>query len=342
MLLTKEVTMFWNGNNKKHFVSKGYIFTKMKDKFIVDVNDLSHGSKVKVTVECDYCGKIKTLEWRAYLRQHDEQFGDCCHSCCDIKRSQTFLNKYGVKNISQLDNIKEKKVQSYLSHYGTIHPLKSKVCMDKLRQTNMDKYGYEYAGQVPQFQDKQKQTCIEKYGVDSTLKSPIIRQRIRKTCEEKYNAPTPFESDIIQNNIKRTCIEKYGAESPLLSSEIQEKCRQTLYENGHCPTSSQQIQVYNILLSLYNNCELNYPVSRCSLDCLVNINDCKIDVEYDGQYWHKDAQKDRRRDEFIKSQGYKILRIKGNRQVPTEKQLQEAIDYLVKGNHSYTEIILDI
>ena len=78
---------------------------------------------------------------------------------------------------------------------------------------------------------------------------------------------------------------------------------------------------------------------------MVNINDCKIDIEYDGQYWHtldNQIYKDRIRDNYLIEQGYKILRVKGNRKIPTKEQLQEGIDYLVKDNHTYAEIILDI
>lgn len=93
---------------------------------------------------------------------------------------------------------------------------------------------------------------------------------------------------------------------------------------------------------VYDNCELNYPCGSCSLDCAIIVKDVKIDIEYDGNYWHKDECRDRKRDEFVKSQGYKILRIKGKNEVPTKEQLINAIDCLVKGNHSYTEIILNI
>lgn len=60
------------------------------------------------------------------------------------------------------------------------------------------------------------------------------------------------------------------------------------------------------------------------------------------KYWHQDYQKDRRRDEFVKSQGYKVLRIRANKSLPTNEQIINAIDYLVKDNHSYTSIELDI
>lgn len=65
-LITKEVEMTWSGSNKKHYIEKGYIFTKNKDKFIVKVSDLSHCSQAEVQVECDLCGKIKTMIYETY------------------------------------------------------------------------------------------------------------------------------------------------------------------------------------------------------------------------------------------------------------------------------------
>lgn len=66
-----------------------------------------------------------------------------------------------------------------------------------------------------------------------------------------------------------------------------------------------------------------------------------IDVEYDGRYWHQDSAHDRKRDEFVKSNGYKVLRIKSNKLIPNENDLIKTIEKLSLSNHSYNEIILD-
>jgi len=66
----------------------------------------------------------------------------------------------------------------------------------------------------------------------------------------------------------------------------------------------------NNMLNNKYEIKLNYPLSNVSLDIALFIDDIKIDIEYDGWYWHKDQQKDRRRDEFLKSQGWKILELK--------------------------------
>ena len=63
-----------------------------------------------------------------------------------------------------------------------------------------------------------------------------------------------------------------------------------------------------------------------------------MDIEYDGEYWHQDAQQDRRRDEFVKSQGYKILRIRGRYDIPNREQLIQHIEKLVNSQHTFDVI----
>ena len=51
--------------------------------------------------------------------------------------------------------------------------------------------------------------------------------------------------------------------------------------------------------------------------------------------------KDRRRDEYLKLNGFKVLRIKSRRLVPDKDDLFSNIDYLIEGSSSYSEIVLE-
>ena len=114
----------------------------------------------------------------------------------------------------------------------------------------------------------------------------------------------------VSDKIAKTNMEKYGGISPMCSNEVQQKAHETMYKNGTCATSQKQIELNNMIKDVYGNSELNYPCDKVSLDCMTIVDDIKIDVEYDGWYYHKDTQvRDTRRDNFVKSQGYKILRI---------------------------------
>ena len=95
--------------------------------------------------------------------------------------------------------------------------------------------------------------------------------------------------------------------------------------------------LWEIPVELYgkDNCHPGYPVDKVNLDCLVNLNGEKIDVEYDGLYWHRNTQDyDRKRNHWLISLGYKVLRIKTNKNddLPTINQLKNEVDYLMDGH----------
>lgn len=116
----------------------------------------------------------------------------------------------------------------------------------------------------------------------------------------------------------------------------------TLSKNGTCKTSSQQIELHKMIQEQYPDAILNYPCSRCIFDIAILLdNDIKIDIEYDGWYWHQDQNKDRRKNYYHISQGWKVLRIKSGSKLPTTEKLFEALDYLINTEHHYKEIKLD-
>lgn len=100
-LISKEVIIKWNGNNK-HYLDKGYIFTKFNDNFIVKVDDLSLGSDVKIDVQCDNCNTIKKIRYCDYYKKKKDNKYFCikCASKlfgvekCKITRLQNGISFY--------------------------------------------------------------------------------------------------------------------------------------------------------------------------------------------------------------------------------------------------------
>lgn len=298
MLLTKTVEIKWTNKIKKHYVDKGYEFTKIGDSFKVRVEDLTNGSHATVEVQCDYCKKIVKKSYRDYLRQHNNSIikKDCCLGCVKIKSSESNMIKYGVKNVFQ----------------------------------------------VKEYQEKQKRTLMERYGVENTSQLDSYKEKFKETSRQRYGTDHPFQSEEVKQKIIETNIKRYGVEYSIQHPKIKEKAIKSLYKNGTAPTSSQQLQIYNMLKENNYNVEINYPVSNVNLDVAFFMDNFKIAIEYDGWYWHKNRQiEDRRRDEFLKKLGWKILRVKSYREVPTLEQVLSAINKLILTNRSYTEIIMD-
>lgn len=323
MLLPNQMVQTkWTKQNKDYYEKLGYTFTKFNKYFEIKAEDLSCQSHIKVKVICDNCLSERNMPWRDYLRYHSDKFGDLCINCCRAKTKDTCLSKYGKENPSQVDIFKEKRKKTHIEKFGVENAFQAEACKNKSRQTNLKKYGTEYASQNKEVKNKTQATCLKRFGVACPSKSEQVKQKSKKTC-----------------------LERYGCEYSLSCPEVREKGRQTLYENGNIPTSKPEKETCNLLKQIYGkeNCYPGYPLDRLNFDCLLVIDDVKIDVEYDGWYFHsKNQQYDNRRNRFVISKGYKVLRIKGNYQIPAKDELKEAIDCLVKGNYSYKEIILDI
>lgn len=264
----------WVNTNKAHYVALGYKFTKMYDELVVDVADLPDGSHAKVEFFCDYCGSHVVKIWKDYLRRGGK---DCCAKCQKLKNRDICNEKYGVDNVFQLKDIK-----------------------DKTRRTLISKYGVDCnVAHIPEIAEKIKQTNLRKYGVEYSTQADLVKR----------------------------------------------KMRQSHYVNGNVPSSKAEREIYLMLSDIYgtDNCHWNYAYEQINMDCMVKVGKTMIDVEYDGWYWHKNRQEqDKRRNYMLIRRGFKVLRIKSMYKLPTKEQIINAIDYLVKCNHSWIEIILDI
>ena len=151
-------------------------------------------------------------------------------------RKQTNLKKYGVTNVSQLQEVKDKKEQKSLERYGVKNVAQApeskqktkETCIDrygvestnmldtkkeKIRQTIKAKYGVDNIMQVFNVQEKQKQTCIEKYGVDNAIKNKEIKDKKEQTCLDKYGKENLFGTEYFKNKSKETCTKKYNVEN---------------------------------------------------------------------------------------------------------------------------------
>jgi len=90
MLITKEVEIIWNPKNVNWYKSKGYLFTKVGDKFIVPIPDVSIGCTEIVEVLCDYCNEtITSMKYTNYINRNKKNVDkDCCINCADKKHKE--------------------------------------------------------------------------------------------------------------------------------------------------------------------------------------------------------------------------------------------------------------
>ena len=302
MLLENElVEMRWHGVNKERYVALGYNFTKIKDVFYVKAID---------ALKCSCGAKIPV---------------NC--DCCGNIFYPTARN------------------------YEKAHKRKDKDCCVsckgiEIRETVQKRYGVDNVMCVPEIHEKNKKTCMERYGATSPLGCSEILEKAKQTLNARYNIKNGvkdlYKVPGISEKIEQTNMKRYGGKAPLCSSEIRAKVAKTMYQNGTCLTSKPQLVLNQMIIDLYGNSELNYPCDKVSLDCMTVIEGIKIDIEYGGWFWHRNKQtEDRRRDNFVKSQGYKIIRfIAYENRVPTELELCEAINKIVTMNRNFVKVEL--
>lgn len=338
------VEVSWHNLTKDWYESKGYVFTKYKDKFKVKAEDLSYGCHRKIIVICDYCGKEYSVDYCAHIRSVNNH-GDCCKKCQPQKFKSICIERYGCENVFQTEWVKEKSKQTCLDKYGHERACQASVVKDKIANTNLLLYGNKCALLNPQIKSKSEQTMLKKYGVSNLFYSKEFQDNLHDKIMEDYGCNNIAQIPYIREKIKQTNLEKYGNEWSCASSEIIKKMRKSLYNNGTVPTSKTEKIICDMIAEIYgvDNCFPSYPYDKLNLDCLLIINGQKIDIEADGWYWHKNKQEeDKRRNYFLIKKGFKILRIRFNNNLPTKEQIIEAIDYLVKDNHSLAYIDLDI
>lgn len=139
MLITKTVEAKWHSSNKDHFLSKGYPFTKFRDKFFVSVYDLPNNSSAKVKAKCDYCGRETSANFTygQYFRQalsSPVKTYSCASGSCNFKK-RLDMAKYKLDRgeldendplYFQFEENLLKLLQSYLTKYGNLHQIRNK------------------------------------------------------------------------------------------------------------------------------------------------------------------------------------------------------------------------
>ncbi len=317
MLLTKEVEIKWHHSNKKHYESKGYIFTKYKDKFNVNIEDLLESSQVNIQTLCDYClqkgiEKICNKIYSNYIRDNKNGIihKDCCINCKNEKtkesnlliygvtnvnylekvkqkKERTFMNNYGYKNSLQSPDVQEKIKQTNLLKYGVENPLSNKDIIQKRKETNLIKYGVENCFQNLETQNKIKETNIEKYGVDNPLKNSKIRDKMKSTNLEKYGDEIMFKTIHFKEISIQTCLDKYGVENYRQTEECTQKIIDTNLERYGCQFPIQNNEIKEKMLNtLYKNGNQKCSTQQNYLNNLLNgelnfpVNNCSLDIAF--------------------------------------------------------------
>lgn len=349
-ILTKEVEVKLWGTNIKHYRNLGYS-GKQGDIITVNVEDLSDGCNVRVTVACDYCGRECNPRYVEYHNSIEMDGTYACMYCAIHKAEKTMLKKFGVPNYSSTQECRGKVVNTMQSRYGINHVSESEEFLRRKQDNNKKKYGVEHTFQVKEFRDKGIQTNLQRYGTEYATQSKEIQERIRNTTEQRFGVSNASQSEKIKEKILQTNLSRYGHENPAQSPEVREKMSKTLYANSSQKSSKQQRYINELYRGI-----LNFPVKYYCAD--IYLPDDNLIIEYDGgghmlnvvmgretveEYNYKEIV----RFNVIKNEGFKQMKIVSNSdKLPSDsillQMLSNARNYFSEHpNHSWIEFNLD-
>jgi hypothetical protein len=137
--------------------------------------------------------------------------------------ANTNLERYGVVNVWQAEEVKQKIKQTSLDVYGVDNPAKADCIKAKAQKTCLERYGVEYTTKVPDFIAKKEQTNLARYGSVSALSSPKVRKKINETNIIRYGVASQFQRVEVKEKVKQTNLDKYGVINQFQAADFKNK-----------------------------------------------------------------------------------------------------------------------
>lgn len=130
------------------------------------------------------------------------------------------LEDKGIKNYSQLNDVKAKKAKTSIDHYGVDNPMKDKTVASKMVESQVKKYGC-VAISSSESRNRSRKSTMMAYGVPYPLMSSEIQRRIARVNEEKYGDAYYLRTDLGKQTFKNSSMRNWGVDNPMKSHEVQ-------------------------------------------------------------------------------------------------------------------------
>ena len=285
-------------------------------------------SHYEIKVICDYCNREFSSSFATITSNRERSCTidlDCCANCQPKKGRESNIKKYGVATPAERPEIVGKMRKTTLQRYGVDNVSQVGIFKSKKLDTSMLHYGVPHYAMTDEFDKRVKETCLQKYGCEYSLQNPSVREKGIQTCLDRYGVPFAAMSDEFKARVVKTNLERYGYPNPAMSPEIIKKIALTFEANGSVPTSKPQLKMFNDILNLGYDAHLNYLNERYFYDVALFDGDIKLDIEFDGIYWHQNPEKDAERDAFSIEDGWRVIRFVGGDIAPPIDKLKQAI-----------------
>ena len=149
------------------------------------------------------------------------------------KKIKTSMENYGVSNPSQPDEIKQKKEDTLMSNYGVKHNFCNGEIRDRAMETSkqrcVETHGVEHFQSTDKWKKKMKESLTEKYGVEAIGSIPGVKEKREGTNMEKYGFSNVFQTEDVQEKREKSMIEQYGVVHPLQNAELCSKMLSSVF-----------------------------------------------------------------------------------------------------------------
>ena len=278
--------------------------------------------------KCIYCGSIDLFTMK------NGRTYPCCNNCKDIHfskidkdRIETNLEKYGEERVVNVQEMKNKTIQTNLGIYGTPHPMQNKEfyeqykinlynnkgvintfqdeeVKEKIKQFNLINYGVDHVSKVPEVQQKRLETFKNKYGSTCSFNTLEIRKKMNKTNREAYWST--FNKLLTMKNVLPNFTKEYYLDSNnKIFNYLCKECNTYFDSESITPQkiicgcmqhrSYMEYQLENWLISLnIKNIEPNkrkFEDSSRQLEADIYLPDFKLGIDLHGIFWHSEIHK---------------------------------------------------
>lgn len=244
MIITNKTLVKINASNYSHYI-KFYNDIKCNDVIEVDINNLNNFSKSIIEVKCDSCSISKEITYKNY-KSYGYINGE--YYCRECKKKRNLLEKYGVENVFQLDEVKNKSKKAVKNKYGVDNISQSIDIKNKIKSNNIEKYGVDHHFKKDDILNKMLLSVRNKYGVDNISQLDDVKEKKVDSCIlstdefrinlkehnlEKYGVENYFESDDAKEKIRNSNIEKYGVDIASKSEIVKSKIKRSVTNKLH-------------------------------------------------------------------------------------------------------------
>lgn len=217
------------------------------------------------------------------------------------KTKKTNLDKYGVENVFQSQEIKNKIKDKLIKSYGVDSPLKSEQILNKAKKTCIEKYGVDNPLKNKTIKSKREKTNLEKYGFKNAIQNSEVKEKAKKKFNESIKLDindnfnlintlrdNNFWEELKTKSLREICKDKnlnYGSLTyRLLDKEFVDR----YYSLYSFPKQQKQKDLFDEISKYVKNISMNDRSIISPLELDIYIPDENFAIEFNGNLWHSE------------------------------------------------------